>query len=82
MDQINVKRKLIDDLDDKIMKLLDERFNLTKEIGTIKKQINKEVLDTNREQIVLNKTSNYSHFPQIRAIYNTILKESKNDQRK
>lgn len=82
MDKINQKRLEIDELDNKIMSLLDKRFELTTEIGSIKKVEKKVVLDINREENILNKTSKYSHSPQIRSIYNTIMDESKSLQRK
>lgn len=82
MDKIEKVRQDIDIIDEKIMKLLDERFEKTTLIGTIKKESNTTVLDQNRELIILNKTSNYKHFPEIESIYKTIMCESKKLQRK
>lgn len=75
-------RKQIDQLDDEIMKLLDKRYNLTTEIGSVKARTNIEILDTSREQLILDKTSQFSHSPQLKEIYKTIMKESKSLQRK
>ena len=82
MDKIDKLRQDIDSLDNEIMELLDKRFNLTNQIGTIKKQDKRIVLDSKREQLILDKTSKYSHSPQIINIYKTIMDESKSLQRK
>lgn len=82
MDKIISLRDQIDEIDDQIMTLLDKRFQLSKEIGNRKQLINVTVLDSNREQDILIKTTKYNHFPQIESIYHTILEESKNVQRK
>ena len=82
MDRIDEMRLKIDEIDDRMMILLDKRYELTTEIGILKTQENIEVLDTNREMIILEKISKLSHSPQINKIYNVILKESKDLQRK
>lgn len=82
MDQIDKIRKEIDVLDTEIMELLNKRYRLTTEIGRLKKETNTNVLDSNREDIIYDKTSKYSHYPQLRAIYKTIMEESKKLQRK
>jgi|LGOV01.1.fsa_nt_gb chorismate mutase len=82
MDKMNNLRSKIDLLDDEIMSLLDKRYQITTEIGTIKKVGNIQVLDTNREKYIMVKAANYSHYPQIKAVYNTIMNESKHAQRK
>lgn len=80
--KIDIIRKEIDSLDQEIMKLLDRRFILTTEIGRLKKDTKTKVLDTNREKIIYDKISKYSHFPELREIYKTIINESKKLQRK
>ena len=82
MKTIDDLRKEIDLLDDEIMSLLDKRYNITNKIGKLKQEENIVILDTNRESIVLNKTSKYSHSPQIESIYKTIMEESKKAQKK
>lgn len=81
MDELGNIRKQIDKLDAMIMQLLDQRFDLTNQVGEIKKQIKKDILDTNREQIIYDKASKCSHYPQIKTIYKTIMNESKQAQR-
>lgn len=82
MDKISNIRTEIDRIDAQIMDLLDKRYTLTNEIGKLKKESNSNVLDSNREEIIYEKTSNYSHYPQLKAIYRTIMDESKKLQRK
>jgi chorismate mutase len=73
---------MIDVIDKQIMDLLDQRFALTTEIGVLKKEVKMVVLDENRESIIYNNASKYSHSPQIKVIYKTIMEESKSLQGK
>jgi len=77
MDRITENRILIDKIDEQIMELLDERFNLSIVIGQLKEQHKVAVLDGNREREILNKASKYSHCPSIENIYKCIMTESK-----
>ena len=82
MDKINKLREEIDLIDTQIMELLDSRFFVTKAIGQEKKTNSKVVLDQNREKIILDKTANYSHYPEIKSIYEYIMSVSRSQQRK
>lgn len=82
MDKIDKLRKQINDLDDKIMFLLNQRFELSHQIGVAKSSSNMQILDNSREKEVLNKTSQFSRSPHLNAIYKAIIEESKNVQRK
>lgn len=82
MDQINNLRNKIDELDNEIMSLLDERFALSIKIGKLKELAKTDVLDIKRENSILDKTSNYSHSPEIDVVYKTIMEKSKSLQRK
>ncbi len=82
MDKINILRQQIDTIDNELMKLLSERYEISDKIGTIKSNSKKEVLDQNREDFVLNKTKKHSHSPQLELVYRTIMNESKNIQRR
>ncbi len=70
------KRKQIDAIDDKIMKLLEQRFEVVEEIKAYKQANNISVVDNSREEFIYNKTNNYNYQPQIKTIYQTIIKES------
>jgi len=82
MDKIDNLRQQIDSIDDKVMKLLNDRFELTNEIGRIKSKSKISVMDNNRENYIYNKIAKYSHFPSINNIYVTVLSESKKLQKK
>ena len=51
MDKIDNLRQQIDSIDDKVMKLLNDRFELTNEIGRIKSKSKISVMDNNRENL-------------------------------
>ena len=82
MDKINELRDKIDLLDDEIMSLLDKRLSLGIKIGNQKSISKTSILDTKREQFILNKTSKCSHSPEIDDIYKLIMNKSKLLQRK
>ena len=82
MVELNLHRKEIDEIDDQIMELLDKRFALSDKIGALKNKAKKDVLDTNREKNILEKTFKYSHFPEIGDVYRHIMEVSKKLQRK
>lgn len=82
---IDELRKEIDKLDNEIIALLDKRFDCSKAIGEEKKKIQKQVLDSNREQIILDKVeaqSNKEHAPYIQEIYKKIMEQSREYQKK
>jgi len=82
MDKIVELRTKIDDIDDQIMSLLSQRYDLSEQIGTIKSNSKINILDTNREEYILKKIGNYNHSQQLELIYSTIMSESKNIQRR
>lgn len=82
MANLDNMRQLIDEIDDQIMDLLEKRFQIVDDVTSYKKETKTAILDIKREQTIIDKTFNYSHFPQIGVIYKCILKESKAMQRK
>ena len=82
MDKLERLRNRIDAIDYTIMELLDERYDLSIDVGNLKKELNTPVLDENRENIILEKTSKLSHSHAIKNVYVKIMEESKNLQRK
>ncbi len=52
---LNDSRKKIDDFDDQIINLILERTALAKDIITAKKVLNKDLLDSSREEVIHNK---------------------------
>lgn len=82
MDDLKVVRNRINAIDDTIMALLEERFDLAEQIGVYKMTNKLPIYNADREQDILDKTSSFSHFPHIKEVYGTIMKESKKLQRK
>lgn len=78
-------RKQIDALDNELIAILDARFDLTKAIGEEKKKIQKQVLDSSREQAILDKVASIAseeHTPYIQEIYKKIMEQSRLEQGK
>ncbi len=67
-------RKKIDELDDQIISLLEQRFSIVKDINKLKKNIT----DSKREKEILNKIQSKN----IQKIYKEIFKISKQIQKK
>ena len=82
MDKIIKLRNRIDEIDNEIMSLLNERYIISDQIGDIKSKSKSNILDPKREEYVLNKTKKHSHSPQLELVYRTIMGESKNIQRR
>lgn len=82
MDKIENLRNQIDSIDNDLMTLLNKRYEISDQIGTLKSNSKKEILDQKREDYVLNKTKNHSHSPQLELVYRTIMIESKNIQKR
>ena len=82
MDKIEDLRQQIDILDDKLMKLLNKRYDVSEQIGDIKSNSKKDILDSKREVYVLDKAKKYNHSKQLESVYKAIMNESKNIQRR
>lgn len=77
------QREVIDQIDNQIIKLLDQRFMLTDEIGKIKQQNNINIQNKNREdEILLYIEENSVNYQDISQIYQQIFLLSKNRQKK
>ena len=70
-------RAQIDSIDDELMQLLDRRFDIVKEIGKVKIDEEREVLDSTRESDIKYKILLTKHCTSIDKIYNSIFKESR-----
>ena len=83
MESINTHRKQLNDIDNQIIKLLNKRFLISKEIGTIKKNNNIGITDGSREQEIYNNISSdntISSNENIVNVYKQIITESKKIQ--
>ncbi|MGX6979664.1 chorismate mutase [Vagococcus elongatus] len=68
MENLEVQREKIDVIDRQIVSLLEERLKVVEEVARIKKEQNIAVLDTAREQKVLEKVAQYVEEPKYRKI--------------
>jgi len=83
MNKLIELRKKIDSLDEEIFDLLEKRMNLSKEIKDVKKKENISVLDSGREQEILDKIYSRDHFgEEIGDIYKKIMNVSKDLQKR
>ena len=77
-------RKIIDEIDDKLMNLLVERLLIVKDIGLYKKQNNIPVLDLKREQLIFDKIDqkykNKESNQFLKSIYGKMMVETKKIQ--
>ncbi len=80
--EINDLRNEINQIDDQIITLLEERFIITNEIGKVKKKEKLNVVDQTRETKIIKKidimTKNNTEV--IQEIYQYIMKKSKEQQ--
>lgn len=70
-------RAQIDSIDNELMQLLDRRFDIVKEIGKVKIDEEKEVLDSTRESDIKYKILLTKNCTSIDKIYDSIFKESR-----
>ena len=78
MDSIVNDRVTINSIDTQIRKLLEQRFNIVKEIGNFKKKNQIAIYDKNRESKIYNDINieNSIYKKYIIKIYNAILTQS------
>ena len=85
MKDLNSLRNKIDKIDNEIIDLLNDRFDVVKEIGEYKKENNIPVEDKAREKIILQildtKLSNSPYKEEIKNIYKELFTQSKNKQK-
>ena len=81
--KIEELREKINSLDDRIIKLLEERFLVSKEIGKIKFNSERTILDKNREREIINRLDINSKIiskESVDMIYQNIFKISREIQ--
>ena len=80
-DELQLLRENIDEIDSKIVLLLNERFDLSKKVGLLKNKRKIKILDSNREDVVKEKwIANSSDNINLLPILESILKLSKEVQ--
>ena len=83
MDLASIRQE-IDQIDDQIVKLLEERMHLVEDVVAYKKASGKSILDTKREEIIFEKVKNRvedkRYQETIVATFSDILKRSRDYQ--
>ena len=83
---IGVLRQAIDEIDEKILDLINRRLSLAKQIGEFKKEGNIQIKDSGREEEILNrllaKNSGPVNADGLRKIFEAIITEGRNVQRR
>lgn len=82
MKDIKTLRNEINTIDDDIMALLNQRFNIVRSIGALKHTNKASIEDNSRETLILDKASSFTYETEIKTIYKTVFIVSKNLQRK
>ena len=81
---LNSIRQEIDQIDDQIVKLLEERMHLVEEVVAYKKASGKPILDTKREEVIFEKIRSRVEDKRYRetivATFSDILKRSRDYQ--
>jgi chorismate mutase len=82
MNELIILRNKIDTIDDKIIKLLDERMVISKQVGIYKKNNDVVLTHLNRESEIIEKLSKSSSLStnEISSLYKIIFEISKNKQ--
>ena len=77
-------RQQIDDLDDKILHLLNHRMLLVQKIAALKRQVGKDPLDLDREQAIFRRLARENRGPlawgAVKKIFGEILAASRDIQ--
>lgn len=85
MNKLNILRKMLDETDADIVRMLEKRFDLTRAVGRIKEKENIPVLNTDRETAVLERVKSLSgnNNPMLlENIYKKIIEICRNEQYK
>jgi chorismate mutase len=82
---IGILRQAIDEIDKKILDLINQRLSLAKQIGDFKKKGGIQITDSGREKEILNRLLKKNNGPLgadgLRNIFEAIIAESRNVQR-
>jgi chorismate mutase/prephenate dehydratase len=83
-EDIDVLRQAIDEIDENILDLINQRLSLAKQIGDCKKQDGIQITDSGREKEILNRLLRKNNGPMgadgLRNIFNAIIAEGRNVQ--
>ena len=79
-------RKKLDEIDEKMLNLLEKRMNIIKSVGKIKSKLNIPIEDTERENVIISRLSEHSgknlSENQLITIFRSVFQSSKIEQKK
>lgn len=75
MSDMHTYRTRINEIDDTLMRLLEERFAISMAVGQYKKTRNLPVRDAEREALILAQAAH--HGPAVLAVYEVLLAQSR-----
>jgi len=82
---IGALRQVIDEIDENIINLINQRLSLAKQIGAFKKQSGVQITDSQREKEIMNRLLEKNNGPMgaegLRNIFEAIIAEGRNIQR-
>ncbi len=86
MDQLEVLRKEIDEIDKELTALFEKRMNIVLEILALKQKSGYPIFDKSREERIISKNSSFlnnkDYINELKVFFNCILDLSKNIQAK
>jgi chorismate mutase len=81
---LELLRQGIDDLDDQILQLLNQRMHLVEEIAALKNKAGRDAMDLNREQAIFRRLASQNQGPlawgAVKKIFGEILAASRDIQ--
>jgi chorismate mutase/prephenate dehydratase len=81
---ISTLRQAIDEIDENIMDLINQRLSLAKQIGDFKKQVGIQITDPERENEIMDRLLEKNNGPMgadgLRNIFGAIIAEGRNVQ--
>jgi len=84
-EEIEQERRRIDDLDRRLVELLNERARCALAIGAIKRQLGLKIYDPGREQVIVTQAIDFNEGPladdALRRLFERILDESRRMER-
>lgn len=76
--RFDILRRQVNDIDDELVRLLDERFSICTEIGRVKKRMGLEAYDSVREAAIIKRLSDLEiHSGMAKTIWPVIMDYSK-----
>lgn len=84
LNQLEKYRRIVDDIDSQVVSLIERRMEISRRIGEVKKQNDLPFYNPEREQLILQKNSEYlrdtGFSDEIQELYTLILRQSYNIQ--